>query len=170
MLIYHPVFDIYHCIFRILRLLNRMPKEAHTTERIRILDFYLLFPEQLNSFSFPRGFSTLKKCLLALPPRYETFPDPRLIFNQMEAYQKAALEKLSASGLIDAAQLSNGNVLLLPSKLPADLKEALQHADQKFPELIAGLSEELSAVDLYGKSGLKHRSDLFEYRYDPKPN
>ena len=48
MLVYHPAFDMHHCVFRMVRLLNRLPVGSCQVERMRILDFYLLFPSLIQ--------------------------------------------------------------------------------------------------------------------------
>lgn len=166
MLIYHPAFDIYHGIFRLLRLLNRMERQPYPIERVRILDFYLLFPDLLLDFSFTRETLPLKKQLAALPVRYEDLPDPKLLFNRLEPYQLAALSKLADSGYLDESSLESSEVLRTEKELPERFRNLMRSADNRFPDLINALSGPLAKLDLYGKSGLKQRSDLFEYRYD----
>lgn len=42
MLIYHPAYDAYHCVFRMLLIAERV--SGIEVEKARILDFYLVFP------------------------------------------------------------------------------------------------------------------------------
>lgn len=167
MLIYHPAFDTHHCAFRLLRLLERLPKVPYPIEKIRILDFYLLFPSELVSVRFPQDALRFKKEFRRTSNPYERIEDPHRVFSRLEPIQLAALRTLASHGVIDQAQLSEGKALRSGSPIPASLARLIDTANTRFPAAIELLSGPLSAIDLYGKSGLKARTDLFEYRYDP---
>lgn len=48
MIIYNQAFDLYHCIFRILNFLNRFnPSDIIEVDKLRIWDFYFLFPNKV---------------------------------------------------------------------------------------------------------------------------
>ena len=50
MIVYNQAYDLYHTIFRFLQFLNRFEKdELIEIEKLRIWDFYLLFPSKINS-------------------------------------------------------------------------------------------------------------------------
>jgi len=166
MLIYHPAFDMHHCVFRIVRLLNRLPAGGYHVERLRILDFYLLFPCQLPDFRFPRSLARHKKTFTARKNRYDKLVDPYRIFLRLAPFQQEAFGCLAAHGLICPAQLVEGMVARTASPLPARLKATADEADRLAPDVIDLLTGPFQDVDLYGKNGLKARSDLFEYRYD----
>ncbi|HGA8765958.1 TPA: ABC-three component system middle component 5, partial [Salmonella enterica subsp. enterica serovar Virchow] len=42
MLIYHPAYDAYHCLFRMIALIDHVNEIE--VDKARILDFYLIFP------------------------------------------------------------------------------------------------------------------------------
>lgn len=47
---YNQAFDLYHTLFRMFHILNKFDvKEKVEVERLRIWDFYLLFPEKVYS-------------------------------------------------------------------------------------------------------------------------
>ena len=52
MLVYHPIYDSYHCIFRILCILHDIQQVDIEVDLIRILDFYVLFPSRLKNIKF----------------------------------------------------------------------------------------------------------------------
>jgi hypothetical protein len=56
--IWHPMYDPYHCGFRMLRLLSVQP--AFEIEVLFILDFYLLFPFLLHKASMPETATSSK--------------------------------------------------------------------------------------------------------------
>ncbi|MBR1682035.1 MAG: hypothetical protein IJ700_01520 [Bacteroidaceae bacterium] len=48
MITYNPAFDLYHTIWRMAHILQCVgPDESYEVERMRIWDFYLLFPSML---------------------------------------------------------------------------------------------------------------------------
>ena len=83
MLIYHPAFDIYHGIFRLLRILSLAPRQKFEIERIRILDFYVLFPSELPRYTFPGRSRPGRKQFKAENP-YQSIADPKRIFFRLE--------------------------------------------------------------------------------------
>lgn len=165
MLIYHPAFDIYHGVFRILRILNISPKQKFELERLRILDFYILFPNELFNFKFPMA-SVKKKRQFHSDNLYQKINDPKRIFFRLEPYQICALKCLAARKFIDTDLFLDGKICRTEKPLPNELNEAVEKANKTSPALVEFINDSLLKIDLYGKSGLKGRSDLFEYRYD----
>ena len=166
MLIYHPAFDIYHGVFRFLRLLRELPQSGTELERIRILDFYLLFPPLLRNVRFPAGTAQLKSYFSKLPDLYEQIDDPKALFGRLAPYQQAALDALAARNLIDPGALAEGKVVRTGTIIPLELETVISRRNDNSKE-IQFLTGPLSQVSLYGRMGLKNRTDLFEYRYDP---
>lgn len=53
-MIYSPAFDLYHCIYRMLQILGRFTEgDIMETDRLRIYDFYLLFPIRYTPSASP---------------------------------------------------------------------------------------------------------------------
>ena len=49
MAMYNQVFDMYHCIYRIIHILKRLHEnEILELDRLRIWDFYILFPYKIH--------------------------------------------------------------------------------------------------------------------------
>jgi len=133
-------------------------------ERWRILDFYLLFPALIREFKFPLEFKELRK-LLPDQSRYRNVTDPKRIFFRMEPFQSAALHFLASHGVISSEDLvERRKIRWIESACPEQLKAASDALkEEAVLKLLLGPFME---IDLYGKSGLKARSDLFQYRYD----
>jgi hypothetical protein len=169
MLIYHPAFDSYHAIFRSLALLEELPNVPYEIERIRILDFYLLFPIALKHVVFPQNVVQYRRRLLRKTNRYESVEDPRRIFGRIEPYQMAAFRFMAATELIDGNTFAAGKIqrtaLNLPNRLAEDLSK-FKATNSDLIELLAGAFRQIS---LYGPAGLKYRTHLFEHRYDAAP-
>ncbi|MFT7035109.1 MAG: hypothetical protein ACI8Q1_003109 [Parvicella sp.] len=168
MLVYHPAFDIYNCAFRMLQLLTHMKQEQVELERIRIWDFYLAFPNEVRKISFPQSLSQLKKIFKRHEVNpYEDLIDPRRIMDRMQPFQISALKYLASYGLIDSKSLSQKIVMRTEKEIPDDLLnefDDLSIEKQNVIKLITGFRE----LPLYGKIGLKARTGLIEFRYDPR--
>ena len=55
MITYSPAFDLYHTIFRMAHILERLDdNECFEIDKVRIWDFYLLFPSKLYDLSIRR--------------------------------------------------------------------------------------------------------------------
>jgi len=86
MLTYHPAFDLYSAIFRFLRLLDPMRDRTVELERLRILDFYLLFPFLLADIQFPASAIAYKKYFKKKPTDYENISDPKRLFLRLRQF------------------------------------------------------------------------------------
>jgi len=167
MLIYHPVFDLYNGIFRLLLILEHLPSEPHPLERVQLLDFYLLFPGLLSEMRFDRSLSGYKKMLAGKRNAYNEISDPLKIFTRLSKYQHVALQTLASYGLIDSEKLKSNIVLKTNKPLPSKLSGQVREAYHKDQVIIDFLCEHFNKIALQGKNGLKSKTGLFEYRYDP---
>ncbi|OPC48970.1 hypothetical protein BAY05_03210 [Elizabethkingia anophelis] len=166
MLVYHPAFDIYNGVFRMLQLLTLMKQEEVELDRLRIWDFYLTFPNEARKITFPQYLSDLKKVFKKdrLNP-YEDLIDDRRIFERMQPYQMTALKSLASYGLIDNVQLSKSIIKRTEKEIPQELlikMEDLTIEKSNIIKLILGFHE----LPLFGKNGLKSRTGLLEFKYD----
>jgi hypothetical protein len=165
MLLY-PVFDAHHCVFRMLRILSAIPDADHELERIRIMDFYLVFPQMLTQVRFPKGFTKTRKALLRYNNSYNDVQDAHRTMIRMEPIQHAALSTLASHGLLDSERYRKQVVRRTNTPIPASLQQAVSEANDKEQQIIELFHGPLSQIGLYGFAGLKARTDLFEYRYD----
>lgn len=165
MLIYHPAFDSHHSAFRQLVLLSRLPNSVSNETQLRILDYYFLFPSELAKVTFPNSLRKEKKQWIQLVSRYNRIPDPRRVFDELKAYQEEGVRMLAATGLIQIIERSGQSYVTL-NKIPESLLPIVESATEKHTELVKLLTGEFAKIDLYGASGLKARTGLFEYRYD----
>jgi len=165
MLIYHPAFDAHHSAFRQLVLLSAMPESNADQIQLRILDFYFLFPAELRKVTFPNALRKEKKQWTALATRYNRILDPRRIFDELRAYQDEGLRMLAATGIVRITKGSRQSSVALV-EIPQSIYPMIESARSSHANLLNLLAGEFSKIDLYGASGLKDRTGLFEYRYD----
>ena len=162
-LFYHPAFDSHHCIYRTLLITDQSMEKVIEIERMRIWDFYLVFPTETRRISFPSQMSIFKRDL----PRntYEEVAEPHLIFTRMQPFQMTAYRSLAAFGLLKSQELIKNRIVRTDKKIPSALRSRFKEIGP--PETyVLSLAGQFTAVPLYGKNGLKARTKLLEYKYD----
>lgn len=167
MLIYNPAFDLHHCIYRLLQLVNSMSKDEIEVERIRIWDFYLVFPNEIISMRFPADATKYKVFFKEQHHNpYEHLQNRKRLFQRMESYQLSALKCLASYGFIDSEKLNEGKVKTNRKPIPDELIDKIKQSTARNKNIISLLTGPLANVKLYGQDGLKDRTSLLEYRYD----
>ncbi len=168
MLIYHPAFDIYNCVFRMLQLMTFMKQDEVELDRLRIWDFYLTFPNEARKITYPNSLSELKGIFKKKQPNpYEDLIDPKRIIERMKSYQLSALKCTASYGLIDSKLLSKNIIKRTDKQIPKELIEKINELTSEksnIIKLIVGFSE----LPLYGQLGLKSRTGLIEFKYDQR--
>jgi hypothetical protein len=162
MLAYHPALDPYHASFRILRLLAASPYRIEP-DRLRLLDFYLLFPHLLKKISLPLSLVRRRNRVARPENRYRFAGQPQLVFRTITPVQDAALALLATSSW---TRVENDGLALSVVDVPGSLLSIMRAKNDDEPDLIGFLVGDLNTVPLRGRDGLKHRSGLMEYRYD----
>lgn len=164
MLIYHPAFDAYHCVFRFLAITDSLrPVEL---SKLRLLDYLLCFPAELSATQLPQEHIEFKKLARAAKNPYRGPVSSNRVFRDMEPIQLSAARMLAASNILDAEQLTLGIALRTTNKLPGDLSTKVRSFRTSSQPLVSFIIDKLSEVPLSGVGGLKQRTGLMEYRYD----
>lgn len=167
MLIYHPIHDINHCIYRVLRFLEVSEHTSFPWEQLRLLDFYSLFPHLLKNITpFPQNLRAYKKIVARIPDAYEAMTNDKRIFHEMMPIQNTAIHNLIARDLIDSEHYAGHIVSRTETQLPGLLSEKIKIDPIGNEDWYLFLVNELPLVDFDGKKGLKSRTDLMEFRYD----
>jgi hypothetical protein len=168
MLIYHPAFDIYNCVFRMLQLLSHMKQDEVELDKLRIWDFYLTFPNEARNIKYPNSLFELRTIFKKKSPNpYEDLIDSKRIIERMKSYQISALKCIASYGLIDS-ELFNKNIIKRTEKnIPQELAKhftELSVEKSNIIKLIIGFYD----LPFYGKSGFKDRTGLIEFKYDQR--
>jgi hypothetical protein len=164
-LAYHPALDPYHAALRILQILDYHETE-YELDALRILDFFLVFPEEIGSIRLPKHAQSWRAQFSSPANPYWFEGDRLLAFAQMKIIQNTALSLLSAKGLIDPNSLRRGRVKLVPDKIPPQLEALLSDKNAESASLVTFLVSVLGELPVRGRDGLKDRSKLMEFRYD----
>ena len=165
MLIYNPAYDVYHTMFRVLQLLDKMGEQVEI-EKIRILDFYLVFPSELLEIKSFRGFRKYAKYLNEEVNKYERVINAKRLFYKMESIQLEAIKGLISYGLLDSEAFKNGRLQRTSLEVSDELNSQIKDANSRNMNLISLLTGPLASIDLYGRLGLKERTNLLEFKYD----
>jgi hypothetical protein len=163
-LIYHPAYDAYHCIFRLLTLME-VAKDVEVA-KARILDFFLTFPAEVRNIRLAPALAGKKKQAKSQINIYRGPISINQVFRDMEQIQMAAIQALAASNIINPEKLALGFIERTTTAIPPDMLHLVVEKNQTDNPVIQFILKELSAFPLLGVDGLKHRTGLMEYRYD----
>jgi hypothetical protein len=168
-LAYHPAFDLYNCIFRMLCLLDNSREPELSLDKLRIWDFYLTFPMQVKEIRFPSELVKQKNTLFNIEDNvYEKLINPKRIFERMHSYQIAALRCLASYGFVDNVSLAKNVVKRTSKPLPEELSNQIDDISNLKKNIIKLLVSDFVALPLYGENGLKGRTALIDFKYDPR--
>ncbi len=168
MLVYHPAFDLYNCIFRMLQLLNYTKEEEVHFDKLRIWDFYLTFPNLIYDMSFPRELRPLKAVFKEKNNPYEHITDQKQIFERMKNFQLSAVKCLASYGFVDSELISKKRIRKTGKAVPIELLNKLNDLSTQKGNIIKLLTGDLVELPLHGAQGLKARTGLIEFKYDSK--
>lgn len=165
MIIYHPAFDAYHGVLRIFSICKSTGVSLEI-EKLKIADFYLVFPEHLVSMRLPQKFTRWKKYSRKVFNDYKNSQHKRTLFYSYSKVSRVSLGILLAKGVIDAESYKKGMVSLLECDDCNDLVNVSEKFQCRLDGYFEFITQMALEVPLYGKDGLKDRSGLLEYRND----
>lgn len=164
MLIYHPAYDAYHCVFRSVLITNYLSEIE--IAKLRLLDFYLTFPAELSKASLPRELSHAKKIVAPYQNRYHGPVSGLQTFKDMEHIQISAFGTLAAAAIFEAESFSKGLVKRSTTIIFPEMQERIINFENENKDLLNLIVKDLSSIPLLGDNGLKKRTNLMEYKYD----
>lgn len=165
MLTYHPKNDIYHCIYRILSIIKISEDQLIEIDKLKLLDFYFLFPHLLKEVTIPREniYAFIKREIRQIPLPYETLPDKRRLYSELVIFQNRAIDILQSKKIIKEESNSLIADKNFQSKEISTLSKNNKFIENDFYKNLVNCFQE---IPLLGANGLKKRTDLLEYRYD----
>lgn len=158
MIVYHPLYDTYHCIVRTLKILNCLGHNNRDEDRIKIYDYYFLFPCETNNITIPTDYSRYKK--ICTSNKYNKVFDTRNTFAQLQSVQETAYRALASFGFIDNDLLFDNIIKLTDKIIPTNLLANLTDKERLYMGLVTDYFESLPTAEL------KKRTKLMEYRYE----
>jgi len=164
MLIYHPAYDAYHCLFRMIALIDHVNEVE--VDKARILDFYLIFPSLVSEIRMPHNYSGVKKEAKKYSNDYRNPINTASTFRDMHEIQMAAIRCLAATGLIEVNPLEKNLIKRTDKSIPDGLLLSMRDFINNKSDIYSFIISKLSQFPLTGKDGLKDRTNLMEFRYD----
>ncbi|WP_369809354.1 ABC-three component system middle component 5 [Paraglaciecola sp. MB-3u-78] len=136
-------------------------------EKIRVLDFYYSFPHLLKKISpWPNDIKAYKKYVVNIPGAYEKISNQRRLFFEMNEIHKEAVGILCAKGILNKELFENGTIALDKDNLPVGVADLVIHDTFVKSDVFKVITEGLLSSKWGGKSGLKEKTGLLEYKYD----
>lgn len=171
MIVYNQAFDLYHAIFRFLQFLNRFENGSLIEiERLRIWDFYLLFPSKIHDIRLKQTESDIRKIrkefIKDSNNPYEKIREDRKVFEKIKPYQLAALNCIASYGIIDKSLLNQQRVSIINKEILEQFVNNFEQLSPKDKNIISLMTSHFNQISLFGSDGLKNRTNLMESRYD----
>ena len=171
MILYNNAFDLYHTIFRVLHLISKVDANASIeVDRVRIWDYYLLFPTQIfhikprrNEVEFKKN---LKQLNITKTNPYQKISDERMTLEKIKPYQIAALNCLASYNIISKDELLEDKISILSIELLTQYVNSIGKLSSREINIITIVTSQFYDISLFGEKGLKSRSDLLESKYD----
>lgn len=168
MIVYNQAFDKYHCLYRIITILDYFSGEELEVERLRIWDFYLAFPREVSFIRFgtDKEDREVKKIFPKKNNPYESLINPKKLFERMQPYQINALKTLASIGIINKDFFKLNLINEIDKNLLKDFSKEFEELSTREQNIVKIMTSYFYRMPLYGNKGLKDRTHLIEHRYD----
>ncbi len=171
MIIYHQAFDLYHTLYRMIQLLGYFRRSEYIeVDRLRIWDYYLLFPNKLSKIKLKRDEKDIKNLINAFIIKvdnpYEEVIDDRKMFEKIKPYQMTAIKSLASYGIVNKDYLTTNRITSIDIEVIKSYLSKLEKLSKQEENTIKLLTSHFYQMSLYGEYGLKDRSKLLESKYD----
>ena len=171
MIIYNQALDMYHTVFRFLQILNRFDVESQIeVDRLRMWDFYLLFPNKIHAIRLKQNESDVRKLMKEYVRKienpYEKITEDRKIFEKIKPYQLAALNCIASYGIIDKSVLNQQRILITNKNLLSEFANNFGDLPATERNIVSLMTSHFFKMSMFGKDGLKQRTNLIESKYD----
>ena len=171
MITYNPAFDLYHSIFRMAHIAAKLDgDESLEIDKVRIWDFYLLFPDKVHTITIRRDEEELRKYRSTyLHPEnnpYEFKGENRKLFEWIKPVQVSALNSLVSCGILSKSKYEAGRVSVADHEALTRFLDRTGDISGRERNVLAFMSTLSRFMSMTGEYGLKARTKLLESRYD----
>lgn len=172
MITYNPAFDLYHCIFRMANIVDRLEEaECFEIDKVRIWDFYLLYPSKTYDIEIlPRKekdvFNAREQWIERSSNPYEYSGDNRKLFEWIKSVQVSALSCLVSCGILSKEEYLSGKVCVANREALNQFVERAGGFSTLEHNVLSFLRFFSRHMPLTGVDGLKARTKLLESQYD----
>jgi len=171
MIVYHQAFDLYHTVYRHICILTYFNRNEYVeVERLRIWDYYLLFPNKMDKIKLKQEEKDIKQLIRSFIQRkdnpYEIILDDRKMFEKIRPYQINSIKCLASYGVINKDFLTTNRISTISKDLLEKYSLNFEKLTIQQENAIKLLTSHFYQMPLYGSYGLKERTGLLESRYD----
>lgn len=171
MIIYQKPFDLYHTVYRMLKLLAHFKGDKLIEiERLRLWDYYLIYPNKMQNIRLLRSESDVKKYIKQFITRpnnpYEAVLNDRKMFEKIKPYQMSAINSLASYGIINKDYLIENRISNVDKNFINNYEDGFEMLSVQEENTIKLLTSHFYLMPLTGKDGLKNRTGLLESKYD----
>jgi len=171
MIVYQKSYDLYHTVYRMIKLLAHFKEEGEIEiDRLRIWDYYLLFPNRMINIQHKREEKDIKdiikKFILRPDNPYEQISNDRKMFEKIKPYQMTAIKCLASYGIINRDYLNLNRITSISNNLFAKYSDDFKNLSIQEENTIKLLTSHYYHVPLTGDNGLKQKTNLLESLYD----
>jgi len=171
MIIYQKSFDLYHTVYRMLKLLVHFQGDnLIEIDRLRIWDYYLLYPNKMQNIYLTRDEKDIKQYIKRFITRpynpYENVLNDRKMFEKIKPYQMSAINSLASYGIINKDFLIDNRISNIDKDFFNKNKINFEEMSIQEENAIKLLTSHFYQVPLVGVNGLKSKTGLLESKYD----
>jgi hypothetical protein len=171
MIVYQQAFDIYHTMYRMIKLLAHFKRDEYVEiDRLRIWDYYLLYPNKMAHIRLKQDENDVRKLIrnyiLSKENPYEQISNDRKMFEKIKPYQMAAIKCLASYNIINKNYLALNRITTVSKDIFSKYSEDLEQMEAQEKNAISLLTSHFYLMPMTGKDGLKSRTNLLESKYD----
>jgi hypothetical protein len=139
-------------------------------DRLRIWDFYLLFPSKVYEIRLGNDLKEIaklrKRYITKGDNPYDTVHDGRKFLERLRPYQMGALTCLSSYGILNAQRLLNNEIEILNKEKLIELVKHVSELPTEEKNTLSWLCLFFKTFPMNGNNGFKSRTKLLISKYD----
>jgi hypothetical protein len=139
-------------------------------DRLRIWDFYLLFPSKVYEIRLGNDLKEIAKLRRRYITKgdnpYDTVHDGRKFLERLRPYQMGALTCLSSYGILNAQRLLNNEIEILNKEKLIELVKHVSELPTEEKNTLSWLCLFFKTFPMNGNNGFKSRTKLLISKYD----
>lgn len=171
MIVYQKAFDLYHTVYRMIKLLAHFKGDGLIEiDRLRIWDYYLLYPNKMQNIRLKQTEKDVKivirDFISSKENPYENVLNDRKMFEKIKPYQMTAIKCLASYGIINKDYLSENRISNISKNIFNEYADDFKNLSIQEENAIKLLTSHFYQMSLFGLDGLKNRTGLLESKYD----
>lgn len=171
MIVYQKAYDLYHTVYRMIKLLAYFKQDGLIEiDRLRIWDYYLLYPNKMKNIRLKREEKDVKQIIknyiLKEENPYEMVINDRKMFEKIKPYQMTAIKCLASYGIVNKDYLQENRISNINKNIFDDYADDFKNLSVQEENAIKLLTSHFYQISLFGVDGLKSRTGLLESKYD----